>query len=131
MAIKMYGAYWCGDCKRAKQFFGEHRGGFYDRGLPYSSNPDETLPTTADLAATVARVAWLSVVLGLLFEALSLAAALAFATTPLARSIVAEVAQKVSWSVIVCVGLALGTAATKLRAPALGADPPVPAIAGP
>jgi thioredoxin reductase (NADPH) len=25
MAIKMYGTYWCGDCKRAKQFFGEHR----------------------------------------------------------------------------------------------------------
>lgn len=25
MAITMYGAFWCGDCKRAKQFFGEHR----------------------------------------------------------------------------------------------------------
>ncbi|MGI8477290.1 MAG: FAD-dependent oxidoreductase [Thermomicrobiales bacterium] len=25
MAITMYGALWCGDCKRAKQFFGEHR----------------------------------------------------------------------------------------------------------
>ena len=25
MAIKMYGTYWCVDCKRAKQFFGEHR----------------------------------------------------------------------------------------------------------
>jgi len=25
MAITMYGTYWCGDCKRAKQFFGEHR----------------------------------------------------------------------------------------------------------
>ncbi len=23
--IRMYGALWCGDCKRAKQFFGEHR----------------------------------------------------------------------------------------------------------
>ncbi len=25
MTITMYGTYWCGDCKRAKQFFGEHR----------------------------------------------------------------------------------------------------------
>jgi thioredoxin reductase (NADPH) len=25
MAITMYGTHWCGDCKRAKQFFGEHR----------------------------------------------------------------------------------------------------------
>ena len=25
MTITMYGAHWCGDCKRAKQFFGEHR----------------------------------------------------------------------------------------------------------
>jgi thioredoxin reductase (NADPH) len=25
MAITMYGTYWCGDCKRAKQFFGEQR----------------------------------------------------------------------------------------------------------
>jgi len=25
MAITMYGTYWCGDCKRAKQFFGERR----------------------------------------------------------------------------------------------------------
>ena len=25
MAITMYGTYWCGDCKRVKQFFGEHR----------------------------------------------------------------------------------------------------------
>jgi thioredoxin reductase (NADPH) len=25
MSITMYGTHWCGDCKRAKQFFGEHR----------------------------------------------------------------------------------------------------------
>jgi thioredoxin reductase (NADPH) len=25
MSIVMYGTYWCGDCKRAKQFFGNHR----------------------------------------------------------------------------------------------------------
>jgi thioredoxin reductase (NADPH) len=25
MTIKMYGTHWCGDCRRAKQFFGEHR----------------------------------------------------------------------------------------------------------
>lgn len=25
MAITMYGTFWCSDCKRAKQFFGEHR----------------------------------------------------------------------------------------------------------
>src|SRR4051812_17279399 len=25
MAITLYGTHWCVDCKRAKQFFGEHR----------------------------------------------------------------------------------------------------------
>jgi thioredoxin reductase len=25
MPITMYGTYWCSDCKRTKQFFGEHR----------------------------------------------------------------------------------------------------------
>jgi hypothetical protein len=72
---------------------------------------------SADLWPTVLRVAWLSIGLGLALEILLLVLA-AFTDTAGAspKPFIADLAQKISWSFIVCVGLAFGsTAATPAR----------------
>src|SRR5215470_14614616 len=67
----------------------------------------------ATLGATLLRVAWLAILLGLVIEAILLLFAAGFGGIPGIRKIVADIVQKVSWSVIVCVGLAFGKAASK------------------
>ncbi|HLM78807.1 MAG TPA: hypothetical protein VK361_10520, partial [Rubrobacteraceae bacterium] len=61
------------------------------------------------LVATLLRVAWLSVLLGLGMEALLLLFAAGSGLVPELGEIVAASVQKVSWAVIVCTGIALGT----------------------
>jgi hypothetical protein len=70
--------------------------------------------------ATLLRVAWLAVGLGLVIEVSLLAVALFFNAGPDARPFLADLVQKVSWSVLICVGLAFVGAATKGSAPAMG-----------
>src|SRR5919107_2299474 len=53
------------------------------------------------LGSTLFRVAWLAILLGF-------------------RSVLADLIGKVSWSALVCAGLALGTGASKVRAPFMG-----------
>jgi hypothetical protein len=73
------------------------------------------------LVATLLRVAWLSVLLGLGMEALLLLVAAGSGLVPELRSIIADSVQKVSWSLIVCAGLALGTTVSSvLRTPLMG-----------
>lgn len=72
------------------------------------------------LRATLLRVAWLSVMLGLVIEGLLLIVALSFNAAGDGRPFVADLAQKISWSVLICVGLAFAGAATKGSAPAMG-----------
>lgn len=55
-----------------------------------------------------------------MMEALLLLLAAGFGKVPGLKPIVADLVQKVSWSVFVCVGLAVGIAAAKLRAPLMG-----------
>ena len=66
------------------------------------------------------RVAWLSILLGIGMEALLLAAAAAFGKQPAVAAALADLVQKVSWANIVCVGLAVGTAASKQQPRAMG-----------
>jgi hypothetical protein len=72
--------------------------------------------TAASFLPTILRVAWLSIGLGLGLEVLLLVL-VAFTGTagdsPL--PFVADLVQKVSWSFLVCVGLAFGATATKAR----------------
>ena len=70
--------------------------------------------------AKILKVAWLSVGLGLVMEAALLIAAAGFGKVPGLKPIVADIVQKISWSFIVCVGLASGTAASKSREAAMG-----------
>ena len=73
------------------------------------------------LVATLLRVAWLSVLLGLGMEALLLLFAAGSGLVPELGEIVAASVQKVSWAVIVCTGIALGTTVSSIiRAPLMG-----------
>lgn len=72
------------------------------------------------LSKTLIKTAWLSVLLGLGMEILLLAAAAYFKNIPSTQAIIAETVQKISWSTLVCAGVAIGTAATRMRPTAMG-----------
>src|SRR3712207_350431 len=72
------------------------------------------------LGATLLRVAWLAVLLGLGMEILLVLVAVGFGSLPGVGATVADLVRQVSWSIFVCVGLAVGTAVSKLRAPLMG-----------
>lgn len=74
-----------------------------------------------DLWPTVLRVAWLSIGLGLALEILLLVLAAytdTAGTSP--KPFISDLAQKISWSFIVCVGLAFGSTAAQSRERVMG-----------
>src|SRR5215212_10280225 len=75
---------------------------------------------SSDLGATLLRVAWLAILLGLLMEVLLLALGGALGDVLGLRPLVADLVRSVSWSVFVCVGLAVGTSVAKARVPLMG-----------
>jgi hypothetical protein len=79
-----------------------------------------TSHTRAGLGSTLLRVAWLAILLGFAMETLLLLFMAGFEILPGLGPMVAELIGKVSWSALVCAGLALGTAASKARAPFMG-----------
>ena len=74
----------------------------------------------ADFGATLLRVAWLAILLGLVMEVLLLVLGGALGDVLGLRSMVADFIRNITWSVFVCVGLAVGTAVAKARAPLMG-----------
>jgi hypothetical protein len=74
----------------------------------------------ASLRAKLLRAAWLAILLGFVMEALLLLFTAGFGIFPGLRPIAADLIRQVSWSTFVCVGLALGTAVSKARAPLMG-----------
>jgi hypothetical protein len=83
-----------------------------------AARPTASAPRS--LQATLLRTAWLAILLGLAMEVLLLLFAAGFGLLPNLNPIVADLVKQLSWSVFVCVGLAFGTAASKLRAPVMG-----------
>ncbi len=73
-----------------------------------------------NLAATVVRVAWYAILIGFALEIILLIIAASFGNVQGVRKFVADLVQKISWSFIVCVGLAFGSAATKMRTQLMG-----------
>ena len=73
-----------------------------------------------NLGATLLRVAWLAIALGIAMEGLLLVLGAGLGKSLGLGSIVADLVGNVSWSVFVCCGLAVGTAVTKARVPAMG-----------
>jgi len=81
-------------------------------------------PTTPNaggrVESTLFRAAWLAILLGLAMEALLLLFTAGFGIFAGLKPVAADLVRQVSWSTIVCVGLALGTAVSKARAPLMG-----------
>jgi hypothetical protein len=70
--------------------------------------------------ATLLRVAWLAIALGLLLQLVLLLVAIGFGMATNPRPLLAETVRTVSWSLLVCVGVALGRVAAKGRLPLEG-----------
>jgi hypothetical protein len=70
--------------------------------------------------ATLLRVAWLAIVLGLLLQLAVLLVAAGFGKDISPRPLLAETLKTVSWSLLVCVGVALGRVAAKGQVPLEG-----------
>jgi hypothetical protein len=70
--------------------------------------------------ATLLRVAWLAILLGLLLQVAMLLVAAGFGADISPRPVLAETFKTVSWSLLVCVGVALGRVAAKGRLPLEG-----------
>ena len=70
--------------------------------------------------ATLLRVAWLAILLGLLLQLALLLVAAGFGMSISPGTVLAETCRTVSWSLLVCVGVALGRVAAKGRLPLEG-----------
>jgi hypothetical protein len=70
--------------------------------------------------ATLLRVAWLAILLGVLLQLALLLVAAGFGMGISPRPVLAETFKTVSWSLLVCVGVALGRVAAKGRLPLEG-----------
>jgi hypothetical protein len=70
---------------------------------------------TPHFATTMLKAAWLSIGVGLIIEIAIVITGWLFGNSPAIKAVVSDGAGKVSWSVIVCTGLAAGTTASKVR----------------
>lgn len=70
--------------------------------------------------APLLRVAWLAILLGLVMEAVLLIVATGLGDVLGLKSLVADLIKNVSWSLFVCVGLAMGKVISKIQVPAMG-----------
>ena len=66
------------------------------------------------------RVAWLAILLGIAMEGILLVLSAGLGDLLGLGSIIADLAQNVSWSVLVCLGLSVGTAVRSARVPVMG-----------
>src|SRR4029453_3721699 len=69
---------------------------------------------------TLLRVAWLAILLGLLLQLAQLLVAAGFGKDISPRPLLAEIFKTVSWSLLICVGVALGRVAAKGQVPLEG-----------
>src|SRR5215208_180308 len=73
-----------------------------------------------NLGVKLLRVAWLAIGLGMAMEGILLLLSAGFGDLLGLRPIVADLARNVSWSLLVCVGLSVGTAIRNARVPVMG-----------
>jgi len=83
--------------------------------------PDQqSSAASPNLGVKLLRVAWLAIGLGMAMEGTLLLLSAGFGDLLGLRSIVADLARNVSWALLVCVGLSVGTAVQKARVPVTG-----------
>lgn len=68
------------------------------------------MSTRASVAAQVLKAAWMSVLLGVLMQAITTGIALAAGKDPAGAALLASAVGKISWATLVCVGLAVAMA---------------------
>jgi hypothetical protein len=81
---------------------------------------EEAAAASSNLGATLLRVAWLAILLGMAMEGILLVFSAGLGDLLGLGSIIADLAQNVSWSVLVCLGLSVGTAVRSARVPVMG-----------
>lgn len=74
----------------------------------------------AALMSRAFHAAWMSIALGLAIELALIVAAATFGKSADLRPFIADLAGKISWSVLVCVGISVGTVAAAARGPVMG-----------
>jgi hypothetical protein len=89
------------------------------RGSEQTSQ-DQAPEPASDFGATLLRAAWLAILLGLVMEMLLLVLGGTLGDVLGLGPIVADFVRNITWSVFVCVGLAVGTAVAKARVPLMG-----------
>jgi hypothetical protein len=81
----------------------------------------DTAQEPLSLGVRILHVAWMSILLGLAMEVVIIAVVTIYGSPGGGASFMTDALQKVSWSFLVCVGLAIGSAAAKaIRAVAMG-----------
>ena len=75
---------------------------------------------SSNLGATLLRVAWLAILLGMAMEGILLVLSAGLGDLLGLGSIVAELARNVSWSLLVCLGLSVGKAVQSARVQVMG-----------
>src|SRR3712207_211849 len=80
----------------------------------------EASAASPNLGVKLLWVAWLAIGLGFAMEGLLLLLGAGLDKSLEVGSIVADLIKNLSWSVFVCVGLAVGTAVAKARVPVMG-----------
>jgi hypothetical protein len=78
------------------------------------SDRDKAKQRLTGIAAKALRLIWLSIILGLLIEVALVVIALWFGRAQGVKPFIADLVQKIAWSTIVCLGLGMGTAISKL-----------------
>jgi hypothetical protein len=81
---------------------------------------DGVAAASSNLGATLLRVAWLAILLGMAMEGILLLLSAGLGNLLGQGSIVADLARNVSWSLLVCVGLSVGKAVQSARVPVMG-----------
>ncbi|QIN78535.1 hypothetical protein GBA65_08380 [Rubrobacter marinus] len=85
------------------------------------SRPGGPTVEEAGLGVRLLRVAWVAILLGFAMEAVLLLVATGFfGSIPSLGQLVADLLKNVSWSVVVCSGLALGQTISRIKVPAMG-----------
>jgi hypothetical protein len=70
-------------------------------------------PMPQSTGVKLLKAAWMSILLGIIIELLIIGAAFIFKNVPGFKPLVADLLQKITWSTLVCVGLAIGKAASQ------------------